>query len=683
MPLRIYLADLTHIAQGIATEAFPLNIGLISSYAQIKFGKDIEVQLFKYPEELLEAIQKTPPGILACSNYTWNSNLSRYFLALAKSANRNTITVMGGTNYPFADVEQEAFLRKRPEIDIHIYYEGEQAFSNIVERVLSVPALSKKAVLNKAIAGCQFISPENGSLVSGEKLPRILNLDSIPSPYTSGILDKFFDGLLTPLVETTRGCPFACNFCNAGDDYFNRVNFFSLDYVRDELNYIAKKIKKLNVGHVTFADNNFGMIPRDQHIAEIVFGLQQQHDWPKTMTVWTGKNSKERVIDATRLLGRSLNISMAVQSMDQLVQKNIKRDNISMNDYRAIAENLADEGRPQFADLIMLLPGETLESQLKGFDELLDTRIDRMLAYNLAMLHGTPYKDDKNYIEKYGYKTKFRLVVRNFSVIEGQAIFDVEEVAIASKDFSFADFVKARKYLLIIDLCFNSGLFKPLQRYLLQRQCKISTWIRSLYNEHEQFSPEISAIFKSFELDTAQELWDSEEELVTHYSNAENYQNLLDGNCGRNVLYSHRVIMLLDHLKPWVDLVFERTLHLFEQIEGDLEDSTIEELSSLQKYIIATATDCKSVYEVEKTFTVDIAHDILKWIKSENNDLLEGYAFLDPLPIRFYFNEREKQMLVEDFNRFGSSIGGIIKSLQMRGGELPLRSATYDLIKSA
>ena len=156
---------------------------------------------------------------------------------------------------------------------------------------------------------------------------------------------------------------------------------------------------------------------RDVKTAELIFDLQQKFGWPKTLSMWTGKNSKQRVIDVTRLLGDSLNISMAVQSMDESVQKNIKRDNISLEDYHAIAEQLAEEGRPQYADLIMLLPGETLESQLRGFDELLDTRIDRMLAYNLSILYGTPYKDDDEFFKQYGYQTKFRLVVRNLSLI--------------------------------------------------------------------------------------------------------------------------------------------------------------------------------------------------------------------------------------------------------------------------
>ena len=44
--------------------------------------------------------------------------------------------------------------------------------------------------------------------------------------YLSGMLDVFFDGKLTPFIETNRGCPFKCSFCHTGNNYFNK-NYFN------------------------------------------------------------------------------------------------------------------------------------------------------------------------------------------------------------------------------------------------------------------------------------------------------------------------------------------------------------------------------------------------------------------------------------------------------------------------
>ena len=116
MKLRIYLADLTHTGQGIAMEAFPLNIGLVASYCLKKFKDDVEIQLFKFPEDLKKAIDEKKPHILGCSNYAWNCNLGYHFASYVKSIDKSIITVFGGTNYPYDIYNQKLFLQKRPKL---------------------------------------------------------------------------------------------------------------------------------------------------------------------------------------------------------------------------------------------------------------------------------------------------------------------------------------------------------------------------------------------------------------------------------------------------------------------------------------------------------------------------------------------------------------------------------------
>ena len=92
----IYLADLTHIGHGIATEAFPLNVGLIASYTLKQFGSEVDIKLFKYPDELLQAIHREAPSILGLSNYAWNSNLS-YQNAMLQFDHRYHSPLLGHT----------------------------------------------------------------------------------------------------------------------------------------------------------------------------------------------------------------------------------------------------------------------------------------------------------------------------------------------------------------------------------------------------------------------------------------------------------------------------------------------------------------------------------------------------------------------------------------------------------
>ena len=52
-----------------------------------------------------------------------------------KSIDKSIVTVFGGTNYPYDIYNQKLFHKKRPNLDIHTFYEGEKSFSKIVGQV--------------------------------------------------------------------------------------------------------------------------------------------------------------------------------------------------------------------------------------------------------------------------------------------------------------------------------------------------------------------------------------------------------------------------------------------------------------------------------------------------------------------------------------------------------------------
>lgn len=675
--LRIYLADLTHVGSGVATEAFPLNIGLIASYAKKTFANDVTITLFKYPGDLEEAILREPPHILACSNYTWNSNLSYYFCSLLKSIDPHIITVFGGTNYPFDEEPQKRFLELRPQLDTHVYYEGEHSFANIVERFLSVS--NPQDVFNEPVGGCQFIDAGTGTLINGPSQPRIRDLDMIPSPYVTGLLDKFFDGRLTPLIETARGCPFTCNFCNAYHSYFTKVNKFSDDYVREELGYVAMRASQAGIGHVTFADNNFGMIPRDAATADYLGVLQRKYGWPTSMTAWTGKNAKERVIAVTRALGDTLSINMSVQSMDEQVLRDIGRRNIKVDHYQAIADELNAQGRPQHAEVIMPLPGETFQSHVNGLKKLVDSNISQVLSHTLQMLHGTPYKDSEPWRKSYGYITKYRLVPLDFTRIRGRLIFDVEEVAVATNTFSFDEYVEARKFLLVTDLCYSSGIFEPLKKYLRSWNVKNSDWVQFIFDRLGDLPAPLKEIFESFVAETRSELWDSEEELVSYYSESKHFKKVLKYEIGGNVLFKHRIRMLTQASHHWVEIVFRYSSELLLMAQArDARERIERELASLERYVLGTVVDTFTLDALEEDINSTFDHDILRWLGAPGSEPLSKFATGRLTALKFYFDANSVGVMRDAFQAYGTDLAGLVKMVQRRSGVTLVRRVAYE-----
>ena len=82
--IKIYLCDLTYDTIVLVTDTIPINVGYIASYLDKNLKDQIEIKLFKYPNELLKELKNNPPDILGLSNYSWNSNLSEMFAIIGK-----------------------------------------------------------------------------------------------------------------------------------------------------------------------------------------------------------------------------------------------------------------------------------------------------------------------------------------------------------------------------------------------------------------------------------------------------------------------------------------------------------------------------------------------------------------------------------------------------------------------
>jgi len=653
--MKIWLADLTHTGLGVATEAMPLNIGLLKSYVHKMYPNEFEIKLFKYPEVLNSALQESFPDIIGFSNYTWNSNLSYFFSQKIKKMNSATLVVWGGTNYPFDSANQFKFLKKRPYVDIHVAYEGEITFAEIVNKFKQLKRIEKLKLLK--VAGCQSIVEDK--LMDGGFRPRIKDLSSIPSPYVNGFMDEFFDGRLTPLVETARGCPFTCNFCNAGDKYFQKVNTFDTSYAIEELEYISKKAKASGTGHITFCDNNFGMLSRDSELALALQKFYEKYGFPSSTTVWTGKNSKERVIEATRILGDKLNISMSVQAMDPEVLREIKRDNIRIEDYKKIAQELNFQGRPQHAEVIMPLPGETFDSHITGLLSLVDTKVDRVFSHTLQLLHGTPYKDNEIYRKINQFVIKYRLVPADFSIIDNVAIFDVEEVAVGTNKMSFEQYLEARFYALIVDLAFNTNSMKLFIKFLDQHDIPISSLIKVIVKNVEMTKYDFTIVLESFRTSTVEELWNSEDELVDYYSKPENLEKLKSGTLGVNVLFKHRVWMLSEYSKSWINFISFCCKELLSNQASPDRLIILEEITGFTQELLVDAFNIKSIDTIKNK---KFKFDVLEWYYSnENKNITE---FFGESEVSFQINDNKKTVLRDAYRRYGTDLYGYIKLIQ-------------------
>jgi len=346
----------------------PYSAGVVwsYSYADEKICERFEATDWIWQREALEEVSQrlARNDIVTFSTYVWNHRYNYEVARRVKEINPNALTIFGGPEPAITDPE---LFRKEPFMDLVICYEGEITFKRILEHFElkdweSIPGL----LINR-----------NGEAVKTPDAERIESLEQVPSPYLSGIFDRMIaehpEITWQGTLETNRGCPYACTFCDWGSLTYNKVKKFELQRVFDELEWMAKR----NFDWISITDANFGMYPeRDGMIADKIIEMQERYGSPRTFSVAWAKNQKKEVIDIVKKLldarGFNQGLTLSVQSLDHDVLENIRRKNMEMNKLNEVFELCDQRNIPAYTELILGLPGETLESWKKNFYHLYD-----------------------------------------------------------------------------------------------------------------------------------------------------------------------------------------------------------------------------------------------------------------------------------------------------------------------
>ena len=656
-PLKIFLADLTYDTITLSTDVFPLNIGYIASYAKAQFGSNVEIKLFKYIEKLEDELERSPPDIIGFSNYAWCNRISREMSRIFLKLNPNGIVVWGGPNFPLDLPSQERFFKENSIIDVYIPVEGEIGFSNIVKKALNVKSNDefRNKILEDTIDGC-ITRLKNGKLQYSASPIRIKQLDDIPSPYTTGILDQFFDGRLSPMIQTNRGCPFSCTFCVDGSDLVKQVNSFSNERVREELHYIAKRVTP-DVPTMHISDLNFGMYPKDLEVCDSIKEVQQKYNFPKYVKVTSGKNKRDKIIAAIKKLGSSTYMTMSVQSMNSQVLSNIRRDNISSDELIALGPAIKEEGLQTTSDVILGLPGESYETHIETIRDLVRADIEWINVWTLMLLDGSELNTPKER-KKWDLKSKFRIIPRDFVKLKnGTVVTEIEEVGIGSSTLSFDEYVQLRLLSIILIATKSGNIYEPLLKFLREQNIDSFDLLHMMLKNINTSSKNIQELFEQFKQDTIHELWDTPEEIEKNYQNNNEYEKLLNEKAGMNLIFYYYALILAEHMSDWTEFVIEISDKMLNQDKKMSEDVN-QQFHSVSNYCRGLGYNVlgKDRMQTEPKFFLD--YDIAAWINTGIPSSLSNFKNKNRSEFVFQLTDEQFNLVEVNLDKFGNTLSG-------------------------
>ncbi len=654
---RIFLADLTYDTISLSTEAFPLNVGYVASYCIDRFGSLVDVTLFKYIEDLEKALLENPPDILGLSNYAWNHRIGLEMFRIFKEQNPKGVTVWGGPNFPLDIISQEEFMKMYPEVDAYVPVEGEIGFSGIVQRILEVGNTDDKvAILEKPIDGCITRGNDGKPQFSIPSI-RIKSLDEIPSPYLNGLMDKFFDGKLSPMLQTNRGCPFSCSYCVDGNDVVRTVNQFSIKRVIEEVNYIAKHVPE-NTTSMFISDLNFGMIPRDLEICDAIAEVQKKYNFPKQIQATTGKNSKDRVIEAIKRLNGALRIWMSVQSMDQEVLANVRRDNISVDQMLALSPTIKEAELTTVAEVILGLPGESYQSHINTLRDLVHARMEDIQIYTCMMLNGAELNTPEQR-HKWGLKTKFRMLPRDFVKLQnGKKVVEIEEVIVSTNTLSFEEYTELRLLAFSIFVTNIGTIYDPIIKLLRENNIDVFELFFKTIKKLNYAPNSIQQLFDNCRKATINELFNSPEEIERRYQNDGNYQKLLDGEEGINVIQFHHALVVSKYAKDWTQYILDIAYELLQE-KMQTNDELNNQFRNISNYCYGLCHNLMGSDRMTTNPEYTFDYNIIKWLTDKDESSLIKFKLDSKITLSFKLTEEQYKIVQDKLEIFGNTFVGM------------------------
>ena len=327
---------------------------------------------------ILSDITEHDIDILGFACYIWNIEMTLHVVDMVKAVRPDIKIVLGGPEVSFTADE---LLERCPNIDYIVQGEGEEAFHDLVTAL----QLGNDG-LDPVIPGVR--GRRDGSILGSLEAVEVSDLSSIPFPYTEEDMDDLEHKII--YYESSRGCPFSCQYCLSGNK--NTVRFFPQERTLEELQWFIDH----GVKQVKFVDRTFNCAPhhhrplmefmRDSD-TDMNFHLEME---PELMTEW------ETNILCETPPGR-IQIEVGVQSTHKKTLDAINR----YNDWPYIQKSIRpiiQAGRTHVhMDLIVGLPHEDFKRFGQSFNDLFSLQPHALQIGFLKLLKGSGVRRMREY----------------------------------------------------------------------------------------------------------------------------------------------------------------------------------------------------------------------------------------------------------------------------------------------
>lgn len=384
------------------------SLGLRYLYANLKELQEnasiLEFSINDALQSVAEKILMNSPNIVGIGVYIWNALEASELVQIIKKVSPQTTVILGGPEVSYAPLRVNF-----GNADFIIQGEGDTAFYDLCKNIINATP------------------PENKIIKMS--MPSLKEIELPYKYYTDEDIQNRYI-----YVELSRGCPFECEFCLSSMD--EKVRAFNLDKVLEEFENLWQR----GARNFKFVDRTFNLNMRTANRI-LDFFLEKEEPYFAHFEVIPDHFPASLRKKISQFPHGALQLEIGIQTLNPEIANNISRQLL----LDKIEENiifLENETEAHIhLDLIVGLPGETLESFGKNLDELVRLSSCEIQIGILKKLSGTHIsRHDETFGMVYSDLPPYDILKNN--------------------QLSFHDIQIMKRFARFWDLTYNSGNFK-------------------------------------------------------------------------------------------------------------------------------------------------------------------------------------------------------------------------------
>lgn len=449
---------------------FPYAAGSLIAYAfrneSIKSEYSFKGFVYKKIDIDKAAESLQTPFFVGFSCYVWNYEYNKALAKKIKEKYPQCKIAFGGHQ-----VNRDSDILKTDYVDYCLFGEGEEIFKKLLlsfigrESVENIPNIMYK---------------KDGEIIFTEKIR--VDIPERVSPYIEGYFDELVENEeleFSAILETNRGCPNKCAFCDWGNEKA-KVRLYDIETVRAEIDWMSEK----RIEYCYCADANFGLFERDEDIIEYMIEKHDENGFPEKFQATYSKNNSETVFRINKRLndaGMCKGATLSFQSLHQHVLDNIYRKNMPLESFHELMSLYNKNGIGAYSEIILGLPGETYESFRDGIEQLLEGGQHMSINFFNCELLMNSIMNDPEYMKKYEIEYAVTEQHQYHVVPNRKDITEFSRIVVSTSTMSKEMWIKSNIFAVFVRAFHNLGLLQCLAIYLYhEKKIKYSDFYSDL-----------------------------------------------------------------------------------------------------------------------------------------------------------------------------------------------------------